>query len=143
MILEMIKKANIQAMKDKNVIARSLFSVLLNKINLLEIAKRETNENLTDADIVSILQKQAKELAEEKENYIKVGNHKTAEEIKQQEEIVQSFLPQMMTEKEIENVILTMEEKSIPAIMRKFKEEYAGKCDMRLVNQVAKKVLGL
>ena len=41
MLYEEIKKANIQAMKDKDVVARSIYSVLLNKIKLEEIRKRE------------------------------------------------------------------------------------------------------
>lgn len=139
MILEEIKKANLQAMKDKNTVARSLFSVLLNKIKLAEIAKRETNETINEVDIISILQKQAKELAEEKENYSKVKNQVAVGEIEIQEKLVASFLPKMMSEEEIENIILQMEDKSIPAIMKLFKEQYAGKCDMRLVNQVARK----
>ncbi len=139
MILEEIKKANLQAMKDKNTVARSLFSVLLNKIKLAEIAKRETNETINEVDIISILQKQAKELAEEKENYSKVKNQVAVGEIEIQKKLVASFLPKMMSEEEIENIILQMEDKSIPAIMKLFKEQYAGKCDMRLVNQVARK----
>lgn len=141
MILDEIKKANLQALKDKNTVARNLYSVLLNKIKLAEISKRESQEEVTENDVISILQKQAKELAEEKANYLKVRNQIATDEIELQEKIVASFLPEMMTEKEIEDIILQMEEKTIPTIMKKFKEEYAGKCDMRLVNQVARKVL--
>lgn len=139
MIIDEIKKANLQAMKDKNTVARNLFSVVLNKVKLLEIAKRETGQALTDVDLVAILQKQAKELAEEKENYAKVNNQLAVEELTKQEAIVASFLPQMMSEEEIEKIIMQMEDKSLPAIMKKFKEEFAGKVDMRVVNQVARK----
>lgn len=139
MILDDLKKANLQALKDRNVVARNLYSVLLNKIKLFEIAKRETNQSLTEPDIISILQKQAKELEDEKTNYMKVKNEKAVKELEIQEQIVHSFLPKMMTEQEIEAIILQMQDKSLPSIMRKFKEDFAGKCDMRLVNQVARK----
>ena len=66
MIYEEIKKANIQAMKDKDTVARSFYSVLLNKVKLEEIRKREKGEEIVDADVVSILQKTIKELVDEK-----------------------------------------------------------------------------
>ena len=58
MILEQIKQANINAMKQKDTVARNFFSVLLNKVKLLEIEKRETQEKISDNDIIAILQKQ-------------------------------------------------------------------------------------
>ena len=74
MILDEIKKANIEAMKNKDSVARSIFSVVLNKLKLEEIKKRESGQTLTDADSVNILQKAIKELSEEKENYLKAKN---------------------------------------------------------------------
>ena len=44
----------------------------------------------------------------------------------------------MMSEEEIKAIIDAMEDKSIPAIMKKFKSEYAGKVDMGLVNRIAR-----
>ena len=40
MIVDEIKKANLQAMKDKDVVARNIYSVLLNKIMLEQIKKK-------------------------------------------------------------------------------------------------------
>ena len=74
MIYDDIKKANVQAMKDKDTVARSIYSVLLNKFMLEVIRKRERGEELNDGDASNILQKTLKELNEEKENYAKVGN---------------------------------------------------------------------
>ena len=138
MLYEQIKKANIQAMKDKNVVARSIYSVLLNKIKLEEIRKREKGQGIEDADISNILQKAIKELSEEKENYAKVGNTAQVETIKQQIEIASQYLPKMMDEEEIKAVILSMEDRSIPNVMKHFKMNYNGKCDMRKVQEVLK-----
>ncbi len=68
MIIDEIKKANITAMKNKDAISRGIFSVVMNKVKLEEIRKREANQTLTDADVISILQKTIKELFEDKEN---------------------------------------------------------------------------
>ena len=142
MIYEQIKKDNIQAMKDKNVVARSLFSVVMNKIKLEEIRKREKALELVDADVIAILQKTVKELEEEKANFAKVGNMAQVEAVEKQIKIVESYLPQMMNDEEIKAVIMSLEDKSVPNVMKHFKMNYNGKCDMRKVQEVLKGVQG-
>ena len=51
MLYEKIKKAYIEAMKEKDVVARSIYSVLLNKIMLENIKKREKGQEVDDVDI--------------------------------------------------------------------------------------------
>ena len=138
MIVDEIKKANIQAIKDKDVVARSIYSVLLNKIMLENIKKREVGAELSYVDCIQILQKAIKELTDECENYKKVNNTEEVANIQKQIKIVEAYLPQMMSQAEIKEVILSMEDKSIPSVMRHFKSIYAGKCDMRLVQEVLK-----
>ena len=138
MIYEEIKKANIQAMKDKDTVARSFYSVLLNKVKLEEIRKREKGEEIVDADVVSILQKTIKELVDEKEGYSKVGNLEEVENINTQIAIAEKYLPKMMSEEEIKEVILSLADRSVPNVMKHFKSNYAGKCDMRKVQEVLK-----
>ena len=138
MLYEEIKKANIQAMKDKDVVARSIYSVLLNKIKLEEIRKREKGQEIVDADISNILQKAIKELTEEKENYEKVANGEQVATISRQIEIASKYLPKMMSDEEIRDVILSLDDKSIPSVMKHFKTNFNGKCDMRKVQEVLK-----
>ena len=138
MLYEQIKKANVQALKDKDAVARSIYSVLLNKIKLEEIKKREKGEEITDADISNILQKAIKELQDEKSNYEKVGNMEESGKIATQIEIASQYLPKMLTDEEIKGIILSLEDKSIPAVMKHFKQNYNGKCDMRKVQEVLK-----
>ncbi len=140
MLYEKIKKANIEAMKEKDVVARSIYSVLLNKIMLENIKKREKGQEVDDADISNILQKTIKELSEEKENYIKVNNTNQVEIITKQIEIAQSYLPKMMTKEEIANEINNLQDKSIPSVMKHFKMNFNGKCDMRTVQEVLKEL---
>ena len=44
----------------------------------------------------------------------------------------------MLSEDEIKKIIEGLEDKSVPAVMKYFKTEYAGKVDMRLVGAVLK-----
>ncbi len=138
MLYEKIKQANIQAMKDKDSVARSIYSVLLNKIMLENIKKREKGGEVEDADISNILQKTIKELGEEKENYAKVGNSEEVTLIEKQIEIASSYLPKMMSREEIAQEINSLQDKSIPTVMKHFKQNFNGKCDMRLVQEVLK-----
>ena len=138
MIIDEIKKDNIQAMKDKNALARAIYGVVTNKVMLLNIELKKDGKELVDADVVQILQKTIKELTEEKENYIKAGNTAEAENVEAQKNLLTKYLPQMLSEEEIINIIAGLEDKSIPSIMKHFKAEYAGKVDMGMVNRVAR-----
>lgn len=142
MIYDEIKKANVQALKDKDVIARSFYSVLLNKIKLEEIKKREKGEQIVDGDIFNILQKTIKELEDEKTGYQKVGNKEQVDVIDCQITIANKYLPKLMSDEEIKEVILSLEDKSMPSVMKHFKANYNGKCDMRKVGEVLKGING-
>ena len=138
MILEEIKKANVQALKNKDTVARTIYGVVSNKAMLEEIKKREKGESLTDVDMVSIIQKTIKELSEEAEGYEKVGNIQEKENTLRQKQIIEKYLPKMMSEVEIKTVISSLDDKSIPNVMKHFKLNYAGKCDMKTVSEIAK-----
>ena len=138
MIIDEIKKDNVQAMKDKNALARAIYGVVMNKVLLANIEAKKDGKELADTDVVQILQKTIKELTEEKENYVKANNMVEAENIEKQKEILTKYLPQMLSEEEIKAIIGEMEDKSIPSVMKHFKANYAGKVDMGLVNKIAR-----
>lgn len=138
MILDDIKKANIEALKAKNSNARAVYGVVMTKAMLETVKKREKNEELTDADMVAILQKTIKELTDEQDSYKKVGNTEQANLIEQQKNTIAVFLPKMMSDEEIEKVISSLDDKSIPTVMKHFKQNYTGKVDMSRVSQVLK-----
>ena len=138
MLYDEIKKANVQAMKDKDSVARSFYSVILNKIMLENIKKREKGGEVNDEDIANILNKTIKELDEEKQNYAKVGNAKEVENIDKQIEIAKKYLPKQLSREEIEEIIKSLDDKSIGSVMKHFKLNYNGKCDMKLVQEVLK-----
>ena len=138
MILDEIKKANIQAIKDKDATARALYSVVLNKIKLEEINKRQAGAELSDGDVAAILQKASKELNEEMQNYLKANNQQMAQNIANQIALVEKYMPKMLCDEEIKNIIASLDDKSIPAVMKHFKQNYQGACDMKRVNEILK-----
>lgn len=140
MIIDDIKKANIQALKDKNKPARDIYSIIMNKHLLASVECRTSGKEMTDADMVKIITKTIKELTEEAENYVKANNQEKAETINTQKTILEKYLPQLLSEEEIRHIITGLEDKSVPAVMRHFKANYNGQCDMKTVSDVLKNI---
>ena len=141
MIEEQIKKANVEAMKNKDTVARAFYSVLMNKIMLEKINKREKGQEITDADVSNIIQKMIKELNDEKDNYQKAGNMEEVAHLEKQLEIAKTYLPKMLSREEIKAEILKLDDKSIPVVMKHFKANFNGQVDMRLVQEVLKELV--
>ena len=138
MNIDFFKKEKVAMMKEKNKDAVSALNVVINKIMLATIEKRAKNEELSEGDVLSILQKTEKELIEEKSGFEKAGEayaDKVAS-LDSQNKTVKSYLPQMMGKDEIKKIILSLADKSVPSVMRHFKANYNGKCDMKEVNEV-------
>jgi len=138
MILEQINKANIQAFKEKNTIVRDVISLIKSRAKLVEVDKRTKGEELTDADVLTIIQKMIKELEEQQENYKKVNNQTEVDVIGKQIEFCKGYLPKALTKGEIKNIIMGLEDKSIPSVMKYFKANYTGSCDLKEVQEVLK-----
>lgn len=138
MLLDELKKANIQAMKDKNTVARSVYSVVITRCQLALVELRAKNQDLTDNNVLEIIQKVMKELSDEKAGYEKVGNVEKANIITEQTQIIASYLPKQLTRDEIIAEINALSDKSVPSVMKHFKANFAGKVDMSLVSQIAR-----
>lgn len=140
MNIDFFKKEKVAMMKEKNKDAVSALNVVINKIMLATIEKRAKNEELSEGDVLSILQKTEKELLEEKSGFEKAGEayaDKVAS-LDNQIKTVKSYLPQMMGKDEIKEIIMSLADRSVPSVMRHFKANYNGKCDMKEVNEVLK-----
>ena len=140
MTLENFKKLKIEAMKNKDKDAVSALNVIITKIMALTIEKRAVGQEVTEADISSLLQKTEKELAEERAGFEKAGREENVKSLTAQIEVIKQYLPKLLTQEEIKNIILGLEDKSIPAVMKHFKMNFAGKVDMRLVQETLKTI---
>lgn len=138
MLIDELKKASMEALKNKEKDKRAALSVVINKYNLASIELKAQGKEITDADLISIIAKTLKELADEKDGYAKVNRLDRVEGIAIQENTLKAYLPKMLSEEEIKDEILKLDDKSIPSIMRHFKANFAGKVDMGLVNKVAR-----
>lgn len=138
MLIDEIKKENILALKEKNNNKRAVLSVIINKYMIEGYEAKANNKELNDDDLIRIIIKQSKELEEEKESYLNANRIDSAKDIEEQISYIEKYIPKKLTEEEIKKIIETLEDKSIPSIMKHFKTNYNNKVDMALVNKVAK-----
>lgn len=137
MLFDDLKLENMKALKNKDTVARSILSIVVNKAMLLKIEKRAEGKDLTDADVLTVITKTIKELDEEIKAFESANRSEKVAELKSQKDFIKKYLPQMMSEEEIKAEIDKLEDKSIPSVMKHFKMNFQGKCDMRLVNKIA------
>ena len=138
MIIDELQKANIEALKSGDKISRAIFSVVINKYRSNAIELKAQGKEATDEDIIRIITKTIKELDEEKEGYLKAGRSEEVVSTETQRKAIEKYLPQLMSEDEIKNIINSLEDKSMPSIMKYFKLNYSGKVDMSLVSKIAR-----
>ena len=79
-----------------------------------------------------------KELIEEREGFIKAGRDEQVHELTRNIEIIDSYLPKMLSDEEIKNIIASLDDKSTPAVMKHFKTNYASQVDMKKVSDALK-----
>lgn len=138
MIIDEIKLANQEAMKKHDENGRAIYSILMNKHLMLKVEMRKVDKEPTDNDMIGIIQKTIKELEEEMELFAQAKRDAEVQNLKAQISLVEKFLPSQMTAEEIKAEILKLEDKSIPSVMKHFKANFSGKCDMKLVQDVLK-----
>lgn len=138
MLINELEKANIEALKNKDKTARAVLSVVINKYRVNAIELKAQGKEATDVDLIKVINKVVKELEEEKEGYLKLNRTEQVEDIENQKAIIEKYLPKLMSEDEIKKVISSLEDKSMPSIMKHFKMNYDGKADMSLVSKIAR-----
>lgn len=138
MIIDELQKANIEALKSGDKTSRAILSVVIAKYKASAIELKAQGKEATDADMVKIITKSIKELDEEKEGYVKVGRVEEINAIDAQKALIEKYLPKMMSEDEIRKIISSLEDKSMPSVMKHFKMNYDGQVDMSLVSKIAR-----
>jgi len=118
------------------------------KAAITRAQKDNDNKPLTDEEIILVLQKQAKQRRDSIEAYQQAGRADLVAEEKAELEVIQRYLPQMMSEDEIrqaaQEVIAQVGAtgpRDMGKVMGKLMPQLRGKADGRLVNQVVRELL--
>ena len=138
MLFDDLKKAKMQAFKDKNQDARSVLEAVISRSMLQSVELKALGKELSDDDVLTNVQKVVKELEEERVSFKAAGREENVVSLTNQIDYISKFLPSQLSEDEIKQIISTLEDKSIGNVMKHFKTNYQGKCDMGLVSKIAK-----
>jgi len=145
-LLEQITADYKEAMKAKEEEKKIILNYLLAQIKNKKI---ETQQDPTDADIISIIKKEVKAVTETISFLEKAEKNEEKEQELFKKSVLESYLPQMMNEEETENFLETMiKELEITdlksqrgMIMKKIKEEGITTVDGAMLNNCINKKL--
>ncbi len=144
MLKDKIKKDMITAMKEKNVAEKETLRGLLSSITNKLISNGELpTAEASDELVLTIIKTESKRRKDSIEQFEKGGRNDLAENEKKELEILENYLPEMMSEEEILKIAtnkkneLKIEDKSkLGILIGAVIKETAGKSDGALVSKI-------
>ena len=139
-------QANLKtAMKEKDTFKRDVIRFVMSAIKQIEVDERK---ELTDADIEAILVKQIKQRNDAIEQFRKGGRDDLVEKNEKELEVLQSYLPEPMSEEEVREVLKEIvaetgasSMKEMGKVMGAAKAKIGSRAEGRVINQIAKELL--
>ena len=131
------------AMKEKDTFKLSVLRMLKSALQLEQIAKKH---ELDDNEIAAVLKKQVKVRKDSLEEYKKYDKTELVESLEKEIAILDAYLPEEMSESEINEIVKSAVEEIKPTsmkdmglVMKKVNELLVGKnADMSLVSKLVK-----
>ena len=139
------------AMRNKNQTALSTIRLISAAMKDRDIAARSQGkgEGIDDAEILSMLQSMIKQRQESAKTYCDAGREELAEREEAEIEVIKTFLPQQLSEDEVNAAIDKIIEdtgadsiKDMGKVMGVLKAKYAGQVDMSKAGALVKEKLG-
>ena len=134
-----------EAMRNKDVIKRTVLRTVLSEIRNTEIAKQNT---LDDSGIEVVITKQAQQRKDSIEAYITAGRHDLVDKETQELNILSSYLPEQMSDDEareiVKSVIRDLGAENISdmgKVMRAIMPKVQGRADGKVVNGMVTQIL--
>jgi len=144
-ILERLSEDFKKALKGRDQDTVSVIRMIKAAIKNKEIEKRSA---LSDDEINAILASLTKQRREAIEQFAKGGRQDLADKENKELLILQSYLPQQLTEEELKKIIenaikeaAAVSEKDMGRIMKILMPRIKGRADGKLVNELVKKAL--
>ena len=150
MLRTKFKNELLEAMKVKDSLKVSTLRLILAAVKDrdLESRRKGNGDQIPDSNILVILAKMIKQRNEAAELYTNAGRNELAESESKEIEIINTFMPKMLTKIELDKVIddsiSIVEAKSLRdlgKVISKIKEDYTGRCDFADVTQMIRKRL--
>jgi uncharacterized protein YqeY len=135
------------AMRARDEIRSSTIRMILTSIKNEEVAGKEARE-LNDAEIITVLSREAKKRREAAEAFDQAGAKDRADQERAEGVVIGEYLPKQLTEDEIKSLIKAAVAEtgaSTPAqmglVMKSLQPKIAGKADGGLVSSLVKAAL--
>ncbi|BAF70098.1 GatB/YqeY domain-containing protein [Nitratiruptor sp. SB155-2] len=135
-----------EAMKSKDTFKRDTIRFLMSAIKQVEV---DTRKELSDEDIIKIIQKSVKQREEAASQYKEGGREDLYEKEMKEADILKSYLPKQLSDEELETELKKIIEevgassmKDMGKIMGVATKKLAGRADGKRINQMVKKILG-
>ena len=145
MLLEQLQKEMKEAMKSGDKEKLSVIRMLISEIKKVQI---DSKKELTDQDIIKILQKYAKQRKEAIQQYKNANRPDLAEKEQKELEIVEQYLPQPLSNEELEKIIdETISElgassmKDMGKVMKAVTEKVQGRAEGSVISQIVREKL--
>lgn len=135
------------AMKERDKVALDTLRNI-KKVFLEAKTAPGANDTLEDADALKMIQKLAKQGKESAQTYIDAGRQDLADSELAQVSVIERYLPEQLSEAEIEKIVKTIIEQTGAASMKDMgnvmgmaNKQLAGKADGKTISGIVKKLL--
>jgi uncharacterized protein YqeY len=146
---EQIQKDFITALKAKDETSKRTLSSL--KAKITEAEKSNKNVELTDQEIIKVLNSAVKQRKQSYDEYVKYGRTDSANGEMDEITVLQGYLPKQMTEDEVETAVrdiiinfqsvTTNPQVLIGRTIGEFNKKYTGLADIEVVKGVVNSVV--
>ncbi len=143
---ERIAKDLKEAMKAKDSFTRDTLRFLMSAIKQVEV---DTRKELSDEDVIKIIQKSVKQREEAATQYKEGGREDLYEKEMKEAEILKRYLPKQLSDEELRAQLEAIIEevgatsmKDMGKVMGVATKKLAGRADGRRINQMVKEILG-
>lgn len=139
----LLQNAMKEAMRAKEKLRLQTIRSLLSAFQYVEMEKGV--DNLPEEDCVAILKTELKKRKESLEFAEKAGRTEMFADLQEEMSIIESFLPQQLSESELERVLTSLVAEqpnaNLGSLMKVLKERLGGQYDGKVASEVAKRVL--
>lgn len=146
-IFEKVNEDIKTAMKERDKVALETLRNI-KKVFLEAMTAPGANNTLEDADALKMIQKLAKQGKESAQTYIDAGRQDLADAELAQVSVIERYLPEQLSEAEIEKIVKTLIEqtgaasmKDMGKVMGMANKQLAGKADGKTISGIVKKLL--
>lgn len=137
-----------QAMLAKDTTTTSVLRMIISAIGYYEIQKGGAGYEATNEDVLSVIQKEAKQHRDSIEEFTKANRLDLVDKEKKELELLRKYLPSQMSEEEVKNLVKAAisktgatSAKDMGKVMGAFMPKIKGKADGGLVSRIVREAL--